>query len=47
VAAASRTLIATADDFGRSLPVHDAVEEAHRPGIRRARFSDLREPAAA
>ncbi|CAA7616557.1 hopanoid biosynthesis-associated protein HpnK [Magnetospirillum sp. SS-4] len=29
----SRRLIVTADDFGRSLPVNDAVEDAHVNGI--------------
>ncbi len=28
-----KTLVVTADDFGLSLPVNEAVEEAHRNGI--------------
>src|SRR4029078_4970142 len=29
----AKRLIVTADDFGRSLPVNEAVESAHREGI--------------
>lgn len=29
----SKRLIVTADDFGRALPINDAVEDAHRHGI--------------
>jgi hopanoid biosynthesis associated protein HpnK len=43
----SRTLIITADDFGRSIEVNEAVEEAHRRGILTAASLMVAAPAAA
>jgi hopanoid biosynthesis associated protein HpnK len=44
---ASRALIVTADDFGLSTEVNDAVEAAHRRGILSAASLMVAEPAAA
>jgi hopanoid biosynthesis associated protein HpnK len=42
-----KTLIVTADDFGLSIPVNEAVEEAHRRGILTATSLMVTAPAAA
>ncbi|HTT08104.1 MAG TPA: hopanoid biosynthesis-associated protein HpnK [Gammaproteobacteria bacterium] len=42
-----KTLIVTADDFGLSVPVNEAVEEAHRRGILTAASLMVTAPAAA
>jgi hopanoid biosynthesis associated protein HpnK len=42
----SRILIVTADDFGRSVEVNEAVEEAHRRGILTAASLMVAAPAA-
>ncbi len=41
-----RTLVVTADDFGLSVPVNEAVEEAHRRGILTAASLMVAAPAA-
>ena len=42
----TRTLIITADDFGRSVPVNEAVEEAYRRGVLTAASLMVAAPAA-
>ena len=42
----AKRLIVTADDFGRSLPVNEAVESAHREGILSAASLMVGAPAA-
>src|SRR4051794_34141552 len=44
--AGERTLIVTADDFGASLAVNDAVEQAHRQGILTSASLMVAAPAA-
>ncbi len=46
IATTSRTLILTADDFGRSPEVNAAVERAHRDGVLTAASLMIGEPAA-
>jgi chitin disaccharide deacetylase len=41
-----RLLVVTADDFGRSIPINEAVEEAHRRGILTAASLMVAAPAA-
>lgn len=47
MAAAVRRLVVTADDFGASLAINDAVERAHREGVLTAASLMVAEPAAA
>jgi len=44
---AARRVIVTADDFGLSVPVNEAVERAHREGVLTATSLMVAEPAAA
>lgn len=47
VARAVKRLVVTADDFGASLAINDAVERAHRDGVLTAASLMVAEPAAA